>query len=337
LIKQGKRILVFDQPQQNRSSAIAAGLFNPITGKLMTRTWLADNLFPELHNFYQEAEKILDQKFYYPQALYRPFLTIEEQNEWMGKSAASFMDSYVANVFSDSVFGAQVHDPLGGVLLKQCGYLDVRKFMNLVREELEKNQSYVEDRFNDELLEIKNDCVSYSGIEADKIIFCCGTAQLRSSRFGGVPIRPLKGETLTVELDEPPELIFNRGVYIVPISENRYRVGATYETKNLSEGITKAGRMELQQKLMELLKIPCRIVEQDWGFRPTTPDRKPILGYYPGSKKVVIFNGLGTKGVSLAPYFSARLAEWLLGSGEIQPEVNIKRFKTLSSKSSEVV
>jgi len=247
------------------------------------------------------------------------------------------MYAYVANVFSKSVFGTQVHDPLGGVLLKQCGYLDVRTFMNSISEELRNSQSYREETFNDLLLEINNDCVSYSGIKADKIIFCCGTAQLKSSRFGNVPIRPLKGETLTVALDEPPELIFNRGVYIVPISQNNYRVGATYETKNLSEAITEAGRMELQQKLMDLLKIPYRILEQDWGFRPTTPDRKPILGYYPESKNVVIFNGLGTKGVSLAPYFSALLAEWLLGSGEIQPEVNIKRFKTLSSKSSEVV
>lgn len=336
-MRQGKRIIVFDQPQQNRSSAIAAGLFNPITGKLMTRTWLADNIFPELHNFYQDAEKALRQQFFYPQSLYRPFLTIEEQNEWMGKSSASFMHAYVANVFSESSFGTQIHDPLGGVLLKQCGYLDVRKFMNSVSEELRNNQSYLEETFNDQLLEVNNDCVSYSGIGAHKIIFCCGTAQLKSSRFGNVPIRPLKGETLTVELEEPPELIFNRGVYIVPISQNRYRVGATYETRNLSESITEEGRMELQQKLMDLLKIPYRILGQDWGFRPTTLDRKPILGYYPESKNVVIFNGLGTKGVSLAPYFSAQVAEWLLGSGEIQPEVNIKRFKTLSSKSSEVV
>jgi len=337
LIAQGKRIVVFDQPQQNRSSAIAAGLFNPITGKLMTRTWLANSIFPELHQFYHSAEKILGDKFFYPQSLYRPFLSVEEQNEWMSISSASFMDTYVANVFSESTYGAQVHDRLGGILLKQCGYLDVRKFMNLVREELRNNQSYFEDTFNDELLEFRNDRISYLDIEADKIIFCCGTAQLRSSRFGNVSIRPLKGETLTVALDEPPELIFNRGVYIVPIAGNQYRVGATYESKNIGEGITEEGRMELQQKLKELLKIPYKILEQDWGFRPTTPDRKPILGYYPDSKNVVIFNGLGTKGVSLAPYFSARLAEWLLGTGEIQPEVNIKRFKTLSSKSSEVV
>ena len=118
---------------------------------------------------------------------------------------------------------------------------------------------------------------------------------------------------------------------------NSYRVGATYEAKNLSEEVTNAGMMELEQKLTDLLKLPYRVISQDWGFRPTTPDRRPILGPLPDSKNVIIFNGLGTKGVSLAPYFSAQLCNWLLGFGEIQPEVNIARFKSLSSKSSAVV
>jgi glycine/D-amino acid oxidase-like deaminating enzyme len=75
-------------------------------------------------------------------------------------------------------------------------------------------------------------------------------------------------------------------------------------------------RMELDQKLMELIIIPYRVTAQDWGFRPTTPDRRPILGSMPDSENVVIFNGLGTKGVSLAPYFSAQLCDWLIGSGQ---------------------
>ncbi len=85
--------------------------------------------------------------------------------------------------------------------------------------------------------------------------------------------------------------------------------------------------------LKVLLKTPYKFISQDWGFRPTTPDRRPILGEHPDLKNVIIFNGLGTKGVSLAPYFSAQLANWLSGKAEIQPEVNIKRFKSLSSKS----
>ncbi len=337
LIAEGKKILVFDEPNQNRSSAIAAGLFNPITGKLLTRTWMADQIFPELFKFYQSAENILSRKFFYPQPLYRPFLSAEEQNEWMGLSSSEAIKPYIEKVLTTSVYGHHVNDPFGGILLNQCGFLDVNGFMSSVQNYLKDTQSIVVEHFDDHQMEINADGIVYKNYRATKIIFCNGIGSLNSSRFENLPIRLLKGETLTVELDEVPELIYNRGVYIVPVANRNYRVGATYETKKLTRETTEEGRMELEQKLKALIKIPYRIISQEWGFRPTTPDRRPILGEYPESKNVIIFNGLGTKGVSLAPYFSAQLVNWLLGRGEIQPEVNIKRFKSLTSKSREVV
>jgi glycine/D-amino acid oxidase-like deaminating enzyme len=337
LLIQGKKIVVFDEPGQNRSSAIAAGLFNPITGKLLTRTWMADQIFPELFKFYQSAEQLLGKRFFYPQPLYRPFLSVEEQNEWMGLSSASSMKPYIHKVLTTSSYGHQVHDSFGGILLNQCGFVDVKEFMAGVQHYLHTTQSIVLEHVDDEQIIDHADEVIYKDYRASKLIFCNGIGSRHTTRFGKIPVRLLKGETLTIELEEEPELIYNRGVYVVPLAHKSYRVGATYETKNLTNEITEAGRMELEQKLKALFKVSYRFVSQDWGFRPTTPDRRPILGECPESKNVVIFNGLGTKGVSLAPYFSAQLVNWLLGEGEIQPEVNIKRFKSLSSKSSEVV
>lgn len=334
MLKTGKRILVFDEPTQNRSSAIAAGLFNPITGKLLKRAWMADKLFNELDGFYKSAEQSLQHRFFYPQPLYRPFQSIEEQNQWMGLSSDATISPYVDKVFTESKYGHQVSDVFGGLLLKQCGFLDVKEFMQAVRNYLQISNSFVLEPFDDRQLEIGLSQVFYKEYRAEKIIFCNGISSLSSTLLPNLPIRPLKGETLLIELAEVPELIYNRGVYMVPATEkNQYRVGATYETKNLSNSTTEAGRMELEQKLKVLLKIPYKVISQDWGFRPTTPDRRPILGEHPDLKNVIIFNGLGTKGVSLAPYFSAQLANWLLGKAEIQPEVNIKRFKSLSSKS----
>lgn len=338
MLEQGKRFIVFDEPASNRSSAIAAGLFNPITGKLMTKTWLAEKVFPELHLFYSWAERVLGHRFFYPQPIYRPFLSVAEQNEWMGKSVDPALRDYVLEVFTQSRYGNQVYDPFGGIALKQCGYLDVMSFLRHVRHHLSSNQSYMPEHFDEAQLEIKPDGVRYKEIDASKIIFCNGTALNDSSMVGGVPVRLLKGETLVIELDETLELIYNRGVYMVPMHEtNRYRVGATYESKLLTPETTEAGGMELQLKLDELLKVPYRIISQDWGFRPTTPDRKPILGRHPVSENVIIFNGLGTKGVSLAPYFSGHLLDWILGKIEIRPEVNINRFKSLFSKSTGLV
>jgi len=329
--------MVFDQPERNRSSAIAAGLFNPITGKLMSKTWQADILFPELDLFYRNSERILGQRFYYPQWIYRPFLSVEEQNAWMGKSSDAAWMPYIERIYSQRVFTHQVNNPWGGIVLNQCGYVDVLKFMKGISDYLTNSNSIVFEQFDEQLIQHLHDGISYKDFQATKIIFCTGTETLDSKLGSGLPIRRLKGETLTIEMDENPELIYNRGVYIVPYREKQFRVGATYETKNLSCEITKEGRMELDQKLKELIKIPFRIINQDWGFRPTTPDRRPILGPMPDSENVIIFNGLGTKGVSLAPYFSAQLCNWLLGEGKIQPEVNIVRYKSLSSKSSVAV
>lgn len=323
--------MVFDEPARNKSSSVAAGLFNPITGKVMSKTWLADELFRELFSFYADAERDLGRSFFFPQPLYRPFLSIEEQNEWMGKSSGESFKEYIQDIFVTKTY-KQARDPFGGILLKKCGYLDVPAFLDSVRERLRSLQAFREERFDSSLLDASTDHITYSNLTADKIIFCTG---IHAAPW--LPIRLLKGETLTIELDEKPEVIFNRGVYVVPTHNiNRYKVGATYETKDLTEAPTEAGRAELEQKLNDLISLPYRRAGQSWGFRPTVPDRRPLLGSHPELKNVVIFNGLGTKGVSLAPYFSAQLTAWLLGKGEIQPEVNINRFKSLSSKSSEV-
>jgi glycine oxidase len=339
MCEQNKSFIVFDEPASNRSSAIAAGLFNPVTGKLMTKTWMAEKIFPELHRFYSWAEKKLGHRFYYPQPIYRPFLSVAEQNEWMGKSVDPALRDYIHKVFTQSRYGNQVHDPFGGIVLKECGYLDVLAFLHHIKNHLISIHSFVPEKFDDTLLEIKDQQVRYKDIDAGKIIFCNGIAMQQQSITGkAIPIRLLKGETLIIELEESLELIYNRGVYMVPMHQkNRYKAGATYESKLLTAETTLAGRSELQQKLDELLKLPYKIVSQDWGFRPTTPDRKPILGCLPGCENVVIFNGLGTKGVSLAPYFSGQLMDWLLGETEIQSEVNINRFKSLFSKSRGVV
>src|SRR5688572_1228293 len=128
LLKLGRRILVIDQSRKNNSSRIAAGLFNPITGKKMVKTWMADTLFPYLHTYYREVEQRTSKKFFYPMPLYRPFLSVEEQNEWMAKSSDPAFDQYIDKIFTTSS-NPQLKDPFGGLCLKQSGYLDTTSYI----------------------------------------------------------------------------------------------------------------------------------------------------------------------------------------------------------------
>jgi glycine/D-amino acid oxidase-like deaminating enzyme len=83
------------------------------------------------------------------------------------------------------------------------------------------------------------------------------------------------------------------------------------------------------EKTQELITFPFNIVHQEYGFRPTTPDRRPILGRHPALERVFTFNGMGTKGVSLAPYFSDILVRFVENGEPINKEVEIERYKLL--------
>lgn len=324
LIKEKKRVLVVDQFDKHSATRVAAGLFNPITGRVMSKTWKADILFPYLHDFYREAEVLTGSKFFHPMPLYRPFLSIEEQNEWMGKSAQQDFKDYIASVDTHEAHAGLVKNPFGGLTLRQAGWLDTVAFTEAVRHYILDHGFFLNDAFHEDSLILKDDVVNYLNYSARKIIFCQGVKTLSGKLFSWIPIRPLKGETLTIQTDAKIDTLYNRGVFVVPETG---KVGATYQPNDQQPTVTEAARNELQSKLDELVCFTYRIITQSWGIRPTTPDRRPILGPHPENPNAIIFNGLGTKGVSLAPYFSKVLATWIENRGAINKEVDIERYK----------
>jgi len=310
LRRRGFTVMIYDQPYEHQASRVAAGLFNPVTGKLMSRTWNADKLFPYLHDFYREAEKITGESFFHPMPICIPFKSIEEQNDWSASSE---------DVYTSSRYGDFIEDKLGGVILKSCGYLDTTRYLEAVGK----------------LFEIRKetfDYNSYKSFDVKGIIFCEGIKVKDNPFFNWVPVRQLKGETLNIRLEKEPPLIFNRGVYVVPAADGKtWKVGATYN-HNVTEGTTAEGLKELREKLDSLLTLKYDIATQGWGIRPTTPDRRPILGPHPEHKNILIFNGMGTKGVSLAPWSSGILCDYLAEGLEIKTDINISRFYALYSK-----
>lgn len=309
LRRRGCKVVIFDEPYEHQASRVAAGLFNPITGKLMTKTWNADVLFPYLHDFYREAEKETGAKFFHPMPICIPFVSIEEQNDWMASSE---------DVYTKSRYADFIKDDFGGVILRSSGYLDTVKYLESVATLFEVKH----ERF---------DYTSFNSYNAKAIIFCEGIKVKENPLFNWVPVRGLKGETVNIKLEKEPPVIFNRGVYIVPANDKTWKVGATYN-HDLSEGTTEAGKLELSKKLDHLLAQPYTTSHHSWGIRPTSPDRRPIVGPHPEHKNVLIFNGMGTKGVSLAPWSSGILCDFLLSGLQIKNDINISRFYALYSK-----
>jgi glycine oxidase len=327
LLQRKKRVLVIDQPSGNSSSRIAAGLFNPITGKKMTKTWLADTLFPYLHEYYRAVETRTSRKFFFPMPLYRPFLSIEEQNEWMAKSAEPGYGPYIDTIHQHAAIPG-IHDPWGGLLLRQCGYLDTTAYIEAVRGWIAEEGILLPETFDPSRLEESASGVQYGAYRAAHIVFCQGVAPALG--FEWLPVKPLKGETIRIKTDFQHNAIVNRGVYLVPgATPGERRVGATYDFHDQSPTITPAAKETLIQKLEELVDFPYEVTGQEWGFRPTVPDRRPLAGIHPERPALAVFTGLGTKGVSLSPYFSEVLVRRMENHTALNKEIDIERYKSL--------
>jgi len=324
-----KKILVIDNPTANRSSVVAAGLVNPLTGRIIKKTWAADELFPYLHAYYRNCEQVCESDFFHEVPIYRPFLSIEEQNEWIGKSADQSLTTYVKSVFTQA-FSNDIKNPLGGILLAQSGYLNTGAYLAAVRAVIQSRHQFIDQQFNEAELRIQTNGVEYQTWKVKTIIFCQGTESLKSRFWKWLPIKPMKGETLQIKVSSKFDFVPNRGVYVVPFGDSSL-VGATYSYQDQQPTITEPAKAELIGRTTDLLAVPFTVTGQNWGFRPTTPDRKPILGRHPQYPQLVFFNGLGTKGVSLAPTMAKSLINYLENGVPINKVTDISRYYSLYS------
>ena len=84
-------------------------------------------------------------------------------------------------------------------------------------------------------------------------------------------------------------------------------------------------------KLNEILSVPYDVVEHKAGVRPAVRGRRPLLGEHPTNNRVLLFNGMGSKAVLMAPYLAKHMVEYLTQGNPLLPEIDLKRFYSFYS------
>jgi glycine oxidase len=331
LLQAGCSVRVVAKQGLTISSEVAAGLYNPVTGRKMVKTWLADTLFPEIKPVYGQMEALTGARFLHELPIYRPFIDQAEQNDWFGRQADPAYSPYIAEVYDKPHFQPWVKNPYGGLLLRQSGWLDIPLMLKAWQSYLSAQGCLQEEEFDEKYLELQEEGVAYKGLSARALIYCNGNNLLKSPFWHWVPLRPVKGEVLFLKSAVSLEQIMNRGVFLLPLGEGLYKVGSTYDQRNLEPVPTEGARKDMLKRLSDLVDIPVEVKGQEAGIRPASKDRRPLVGRHPQYKTLMVFNGLGTKGVSLAPYCAGVLAEFLLSKKEISTDINIERFFSLYS------
>lgn len=329
--RKGKKILVINDEDKSCASLASAGIFNPITGKRMTKTWRAEKLFPFLIKFYKEMEAFLNISILQEMPVYKPFSTIFEQNEWLSKASENDYLPFIDTSIPKEKYAEFIDSEAGGFETRISGTVDVSSMLNSYRQHLKATDSYLTTDFSTDKLKFSGETVTYDDkYEAEKIIFCDGYRVSQNPFFNWVPFTPTKGETLKIEIKNARiNAILNKSGFVVPIKDGNFIAGSTYDRFYSDELPSEKGLSEVTEKVGSFLKPPYQVLEHKAGIRPAVSDRKPVIGMHPEFKTIAIFNGLGTKGVSLAPYFAYQFSEFLEAKGPLEPEVNLTRFSKL--------
>lgn len=316
--------------QLSSCSKVAAGIWNPVVFKRLTKSWLADDLVPCLNEFYTACETRLNKKIITRRPIIKPFTEEQEKQLWLKKAAAElqgFLDTDIYKSITPELAHCNIKNGYGEVL--QSGNLNVADFLNASAVFFKAH--FISATFNHNDLRVTENKVTYHELEARHIIFCEGYLVRDNPFFNWIPLKPAKGEVLTIAAKDLKlhNQVFNKNGFLMDIGEGTYKTGATYAWDDMTQEPTEGRLTELHDKIRQMISCDYSVVKHEAGIRPSSTDRRPVIGEHPVYKNLYVFNGLGTKGVMLAPYFAKNFVNFYLQSTSLHSDVNVNRFYNL--------
>ncbi len=322
--KAGKSFKVINDPKTQAATAVASGVINPVTGRRIVQTWKIDELLPNAVNAYKEFGAYLDQPLIQeaPVVLIHPSLQMKESFEYRLTHENVYLSEINTSDF-DSFFNA----PFGLGQINSSYWIDLNTMLEDGKKKLLLLNALLEEPFSMTDLVVEKEQVHWKSFTAKHIIFCDGNNSMQNNYFKALPFAPNKGEALIVSIKGlSNQYIYKNSVSIVPWKEDLFWVGSNYEWDFKDASPSIAFKEKMIQALDSFLKVHYTIVDHITGIRPANTERRPFVGVHPNYPSLAICNGMGTKGCSLAPYFSKQLIDYLDHGKAIDAEADIQRF-----------
>ena len=326
MYKAGMNFTIISNPEIKKASDVAAGMYNPMVFKRLTKSWMVDQVLPVMTNSYLRLEEELGEQFLFPMDIVKP-LVEDESKMWEKRIFEGDFSEYMEDKNDGRLLkGLKDFDIFGKIT--KSGHVDLSKLLSKLRDFFKERDLLIESNFEYKDLGFINGNITWQGITARTIVFCEGYHGAKNPYFKNIAFRPTKGELLEIECEGLAEdHIINKNLFVLPLGNHRFKVGATYNWKDQNEEVTTEAKNDLLSRLDKIIDVPYTVHNQWAGIRPTISDRRPVLGVHPHHEGIAIFNGLGTKGVMLAPYFAKEMIQFLLfKSYPLDKEVDIRRF-----------
>ncbi len=292
------------------ASRVAAGLINPVTGQRFVLAERTPEMLSFAKAFYRDIEQALGVQFFHVKTMKRLFLSQKEQENCKKRLKTDKYTNYLKEEIPPQTLNAE-HS---GITQAQTAWLDTNTLLDALHQYFEQH-----------------DCITYTDFSnhhtKQHIIYCEGHHMQHNPLFSWLPLQAAHGEIITCNSDKAlPDYIINKGKWLLPFSKHECRIGATYETAIKTPTVQEASKQQLLKFAESIFTEPHRfeVTKHQAGIRPTTLDKHPFIGTHPKLKNRHIFNGFGSRGCLMIPWFAH---QWI--TLHIPQETNIQRYAEL--------
>jgi glycine oxidase len=324
-VQRGLDVTVYDRPSAGMASAVAAGMLAPTSETRAGEDALCDLLTLSARrwpDFAAELEKAAGSQIGYRDEGTLIVAVTDDDMREVSRLCAGYRRAGQP-VLSLTASELREREPLlsprvrGGAYAPRDRQVDPRRLLHALASVVRIRREQVTD---------------LDAIDADVTVVAAG---IGTRALTGLPIRPVKGQTVRLRAAAPPIRHVIRGyargraVYLVPRLDGEVVIGATEEERGTDTAVTAGGLLDLLRPAAELLPgiVEYPVSEIVAGLRPGTPDNAPILGalmpgalvaraLVPGApalgarrRTVIVAAGHYRHGVLLAPVTADAIAE----------------------------
>ncbi len=338
LQRRGGTVHLADGNLEGNSSIAAAGIINPVTGKRFVKSWRFDEFYPVAKQVYQELEQELGLSIWEERPTLRLLGTAEEANDWSIRCAQPEYADHLGETTDAGAWAPFLKSGFRFGVIRKSARANLPLLLSRYREAARQKGLFFEKH------------IDYQDIETilkdyDRVVFCEGWRAGANPFFPEPSFRVSKGEALiirflprlttqssltnklpdarlssgqttlsrqTAVLAELPTDMLKKTIHLVPLGDGSYWAGSTYQWQFNDTLPDVASRAYIESYLQEMFEVTFEITDHVAGIRPTMLDRRPITLRSALNPNVFLFNGLGTKGALLAPYFAEQLAAEIL-------------------------
>jgi glycine oxidase len=311
LRQRGQQVVVADIQLATNASSLAAGVINPITGRRHVKSWRFEDFFPVARQTYQQIERELGVPLWYDLPIYRRLASAQDQNDWLGRTSDADYAALMSLQQDAGAWEPVIQRTPGDAIGVTVGArVDLQALRSGLQRQLEQDNCWIPQHLTD----LEALCQQHRAVVCSE-----GWRGSLNPYFKHLDWQLAKGDRLLIRFPHIPEWtassMFKTEIMLAPVGEGLYWAGANYEWQPEHEQPTEAGKQFILNELHRTIKVPFEVVAHDAAIRPTVKSRRPLVQASEVLPNLYIFNGLGTKGTLLAPYFSIALSEQMKTKG----------------------